>query len=102
MTDGLVKHQTLNKDGNEVVIYEVSGQAEVHKTLRYLEALGEYFGIAHLHTEQRSLVLHSDMLGTIRELQMTEVRQVLKDDVHIKMRKELPDLETEHLVTSSL
>ena len=98
LSDSLVQHETLDKDANQVIIDQVAGQGEVGEGVRRPQAVLESLGIGHLHTEQRSLVLHAHVLCTISEREIAQVRQVLEDQVNLEMLH-LSDNQTEDLIS---
>ena len=87
LTDGLVEHQAFNQDTDQVIVNQVTWQAQVAETLGSFEALREYLSIGHLHSEKWSLVLHANMLSSVCQRQVRKVWQQFKDNAHVKMRK---------------
>ena len=83
--DGLVEHESLDKDADKIIVDEVTWQGEIGKRRCRSQAILEGSSIRHLHTEERSLVLHADMLGAIGERQVAEIGQVLEDKIDVEV-----------------
>ena len=81
--DGLIQHEAFDQDGNQVVVNQVTWQTEVGQALAQLDVVSENFGVTHFHSEEWSLVLHADMLCTVCQGKMAQVRQVAKNDSHV-------------------
>jgi len=51
LTNGFVKYKTLNQNTDQIIINQISWEAQVHQRLGDFHALRENFGIGHFHTE---------------------------------------------------
>lgn len=104
LSDGLVKHEALDEDSDQVVIDQVSWKGEIGEGIGRTEAILEGSSIGHLHTEKRPLVLHANVLRAIGKCQITQVRKVLENDTNVKVLRglQLSDDETEDFVTRSI
>ena len=98
LSDSLVQHEALDKDADQVIVDQVAGQREIGEGVCRPQAVLESLGIGHLHTEQRSLVLHAHVLCTISECQVAQVWQELEDQVNLEMLH-LSDNQTEDLIS---
>lgn len=101
-TDGFVKNHSLDKNSNEIIIYKITGKTQINQALTDFHTIREDFCIAHLHSEERSLVLHSNVLCTICQGKVAKIWKVLEYNGHVKMRKKLSNFETENLISGSL
>ena len=48
------------------------------------QALSEGLSIRHFHSEERAFILHSDVLGTEGESEVSQVRKVFESNLHVK------------------
>lgn len=97
LRDGLVEHQPLHKDRNQVVVDQVAGQREVGQLLRLLQLALQHFRLRHLHAKQRSFVIHVHVLCAVCERQVSQVDEMFEHHVHLDFLK-LRNHQTENLV----
>ena len=89
LSDGLVQHEALDEDSDQVVIDQVSGKRKIGEGVSSTEAVLERGSVRHLHTEERSFVLHANMLRAIGQCQVTQVRKILENNADVKVLRGL-------------
>ena len=78
LCDCLVQHQALDQDRDQIIIDKVAWKRKVYKRGCGTETVLEVLSIRHLHSKERSLIGHTNVLGSIGQRKVGQIGEMLE------------------------